>query len=641
MKLIVSNLQPYQDTYTAKANLADGIRRCMGLFRPLPDLSVAQWADEYRYLSSESAAEYGKWHNDRTPYLIKPMELLSPKSATQEVVMCVSAQMGKTEILLNFLAYIVHMDPGPTLIVQPTSRPMAEDFSRERIAPMVRDTPVLKPLVADPKSRSSGNTVLHKRFPGGFCAVGGSNSPSSLAGRPIRYCLMDEIDRYPASSGTEGSPIKLAEKRTKRFRNKKILKVSSPTEKDVGIDYELSQCDTVYEWHLKCPECGEYQAPRWEHIHFDIRAGSNEQIAKTARYGCHHCGVVFGPDEEMAIKDSGRYIATREGSGRKTGFHFNQLSSAFTSWAETVIEWLESYQDSDDLRTFINTVLAEPYEDDKETLEDEDMFARRETYKAKIPDPSICVLVAGVDVQSDRFEMEVVGFNRAMESWGIERFVIYGDPMRQETQDELTSRIYQVYEHPSGKKIPVSFTGVDSGYLTDTVYLYTKGHKRKRVFAMKGQGGPTRAAVLAPTNVKIGMRGRGRVKLFVLGVDQIKEQIYKDLMVAEPGPRYCHFPLEYPPEYFDQLTAEEMIKRKKRGRLTKEWRLRRGIDRNEALDIRVYCYAGIKILNPAWDILQNKYKMTDETGGEEKTAPKPQKRRTRGRRTKNFVNDYR
>jgi phage terminase large subunit GpA-like protein len=631
----------YKDTITALSNLRQALRRAMSILRPPPAMTIAQWAGEYRYLSSEASEEHGKWHNERAPFLILPMELLSPQCETEIVIMCVSSQMGKTELCLNMIGYIIHIDPGPTLCIQPTLRPMAEDFSRERIAPMLRDTPVLQDLVADAKSRTSGNTILHKRFPGGYLAMTGANSPAGLASRPIRYLILDELNRYPASAGAEGSPDKLAEKRTRRFRNRKILKVSSPTETDVGVDHEMKQCDTVYEWHLLCPKCGASQYPTWKHIHFDTRAGVKEDIAKTTRYECEHCRAQFGANEEGMLKESGQYVPSIKGSGRKVGFRFNQLASQFVSWEETVIEWLEAKDDTEDLKTFINTALAESFEDDKETLEDINLFARREPYAGKIPDPSIVVLTGGVDVQGDRLEMELIGHNRLGETWGIENFVLYGDPARAEIWDELEARIYAVYDHPSGGRLGVACTGIDSGYLTDTVYLFAKKHLNKKVFAMKGIAGETRAAITAPTAIKIGMRGQGRVKLFNVGVDQLKEQIYKNLAVTDPGPGYCHFPLEYPPEFFDQLTAEEMIKRKKRGSLFKEWRLRRGFERNEALDKRVYAFAALKILNPAWDMLENRYKTKKSDAEKEKKADNSRHNRKQTRKKRGFVTGYR
>ena len=180
---------------------------------PPPVLTVSEWADRYRKLSSESAAEPGQWNTDRAPYQRDIMDSINDPMV-EDIVIMSSAQVGKTEIILNIIGFYIDYDPAPILVVQPTVTPMAQDFSKDRLATMIRDTPVLTGKVRDVKSRSSGNTILHKTFPGGHVTIAGANSPSSLASRPVRIVLMDEVDRYPASAGTEGNPIKLAEKRT-------------------------------------------------------------------------------------------------------------------------------------------------------------------------------------------------------------------------------------------------------------------------------------------------------------------------------------------------------------------------------------------------------------------------------------------
>ena len=199
-------------------------REIAQIVAPPPILTVSQWADRYRKLSAESAAEPGQWNTDRAPYQREILDAVNDP-ACEEVVIMSSAQVGKTELILNTIGYYVDYDPAPILVVQPTLD-MAQAFSKDRLAPMIRDTPALTDKVKDSKSRDSGNTILHKKFPGGHITMAGANSPASLASRPIRIVLMDETDRYPASAGGEGNPIKLAEKRTNTFWNRKKIKVS-------------------------------------------------------------------------------------------------------------------------------------------------------------------------------------------------------------------------------------------------------------------------------------------------------------------------------------------------------------------------------------------------------------------------------
>ena len=206
-------------------------KRIATVLSPPPELTVSQWADEYRRLSPEASAEPGRWNTDRAPYQREIMDAIND-ARCEEVIIMSSAQVGKTELILNIIGYYIDYDPSPILVLQPT-RDMAETFSKDRLAPMLRDTPALKGKVKDARSRDSGNTILHKTFPGGHITMVGANSAAGLASRPIKIVLMDEVDRYPASAGTEGDPIKLAEKRTTTFWNRKnCLLYTSPSPRD-------------------------------------------------------------------------------------------------------------------------------------------------------------------------------------------------------------------------------------------------------------------------------------------------------------------------------------------------------------------------------------------------------------------------
>ena len=193
--------------------------------KPPPKLTISEWADEYRKLSPESSAEPGSWNTSRAEYQRGIMDALSDPYIETVVVMS-SAQVGKTEILNNAVGYFISQDPSPMLVVQPTLD-MAQTWSKDRLAPMLRDTPILSGLVKDPRSRDSGNTTLHKVFPGGHVTACGANSPSSLASRPVRNVFCDEVDRYPVSAGTEGDPVSLAKKRSATFWNRKIDRKST------------------------------------------------------------------------------------------------------------------------------------------------------------------------------------------------------------------------------------------------------------------------------------------------------------------------------------------------------------------------------------------------------------------------------
>lgn len=237
---------------------------------PPPDLTVSEWADAHRKLSKESSAEAGQWRTSRAPYQREIMDAINDP-VVEDIVIMASAQVGKSEIILNALGYFIDYDPSPILLIQPTEA-KAKDFSKERVAPMIRDTPTLKERVGDAKSRDSSNTVMYKSFPGGFVALGGANAPSGLAARPIRILLADEIDRYPASAGDEGDPLDLAEKRTNNFYNRKKIKVSTPTIKNVSRIEKEFELSTKEYYNLPCPRCEELQPLSWEQLDFETES---------------------------------------------------------------------------------------------------------------------------------------------------------------------------------------------------------------------------------------------------------------------------------------------------------------------------------------------------------------------------------
>ena len=495
------------------------------------------------------------------------------------------SQDGKTEVLNNFVGFIIDRDPGPALVIQPNVKPMAEAWSKDRLAPMIRDTPALKNRVADARSRDSGNTIGHKTFAGGHITIAGANSPAGLASRPIRYLLLDEIDRYPASAGTEGSPIKLAEKRTRRFWNRKILKVSSPTFKDVGIHAAYQVTDKA-EWQLPCPDCGEYQFARLRHFRWP--EGEPQKLV----YVCEHCGTEHGQDKEHSIKACGKWVITDPGPNKPRGFWKNQLSSLFMTWQETIAEFLNSKGDTEEFQTFVNTALAEPWEVQGETVEYELLYRRREHYQADIPHDRV-ILTCGVDVQDDRFEYEVCAWGEGEESWSVEYGRLYGDLSNQVIWDTLARALRKQYKSPSGVLHDVRLCCIDSGgHFTDEVYQFSRKHGIRWAVPVKGSNTAGQPVADFPRHPN-----KNRVYLTMVGTDTAKEVIYQRYQVQEPGAGYCHWPIRdgYDEEYFRQATAEQRILEYRKGIPQYRWIPQKG-RRNEALDCRVYAFVGIRIL---------------------------------------------
>ena len=569
---------------------------------PPPVLTVSQWADYYRRLSAESAAEPGQWSTDRAPYQREIMDSVNDP-LVEEIVIMSSAQVGKTELILNIIGYYIDYDPAPILVVQPTLKPMAEDFSKDRLAPMIRDTPALARKVRDVKAKSSGNTILHKAFPGGHVTIAGANSPSSLASRPVRIVLLDETDRYPASAGTEGNPIKLAEKRTTAFWNRKKIKVSTPTIKGISQIEKEYQSGTMEEWCVPCPCCGKYQPYEWSRVHFS-----------DVTMECRYCGEHIS---EIDWKQGqGKSIAAHPERHRKRSFHLNELASPWTHWPEIIREWKEAHKelkenaDPNKMKIFINTVLGETWEERGKSADDVSLLSRREIYKAELPE-GVLALTAAVDVQDDRFEIEVVGWGRGYESWGIQYEKLYGDLDKEETWDKLGIWLDREFYFSTGSSLLIALTCIDTGgHKTTECYKFLKRmeKKGKRIIGIKGFG---REGIGIPLIHKLSANNEYQVKVFILGVDSGKDIVVSRLSMTEEGPGYCHFPINadrgYDEVVIKGLNSEQKVTEIKNGRAVVKWKKKSGI-RNEPFDLRVYNTAAVEILRPNFDVLEKKVK---------------------------------
>ncbi|UAT29516.1 phage terminase large subunit family protein [Bacillus badius] len=564
-------------------------------WEPRPDLTVSEWADRYRVLTSETSAEPGPWRTDRAPYMREIMDSVADKE-TEEVAIMASAQVGKTEFMLNMVGFHIDYDPGPIMFMLPNKN-LIDYFSKKRLATMIESSPPLRSKVFEAKSRDSSNTIDEKSFPGGYIAIVGANAPASLSSRPIRLVLCDEVDRYPVSAGTEGDPITLALKRTTTFRhNRKHVFVSTPLIKETSRIEQLYNDSTMEEWSLPCPECGELQPLKWGQLVFDYeKTPDGEFDVKKVEHRCNCCGFLHGEKEWK--KGAGEWIARKKHSTRR-GFHLNQLVSPWSSWPEIVRSFLVAKRDGNEkLKVWMNTVLGESWEEAaSEQIEPEDLFNRREKYVAEVPDP-VKILTAAVDTQDDRFEIEVIGWGSGKESWGIEYHVIRGDLKQNKIWDELDEYLSRTWTKRDGKRFGIACTCMDSGgHFTQEVYRFTKRRESRRIYAIKGKSAkkgdyvPLVAGYSRPRPIK--------ALLVSLGVNDGKARLMSNLRIEEPGPNYCHFPegKGYGPDYFSGITAERLETRYERGQAYQVWRKIR--PRNEPLDLRVYNIAALEIINP-------------------------------------------
>jgi len=505
-----------------------------------------------------------------------------------------------TELILNALGYTIHYDPAPMLVLQPTLD-MAQAFSKDRLSKMIRDTPALRERVSEAKSRDSANTMLHKVFPGGHITLAGTNSPSALASRPIRKVLLDEVDRYELSAGTEGDPASLAVKRTTTFWNRQIIAVSTPGLKGQSrIEVMYLESDQR-QYHVPCPHCGAEQVMEWHNVRWPD--GRPEEAA----YHCETCGERWSESDRRRAIEGGRWIAQKPFNGR-AGFRLSELNSTWSTPANMAQAYEEAKGSPERLKTWVNTALGETYEEGGETVEPHALQARAETYAAEVP-AGVLLLTAGVDTQDDRLEVEVVGWGKGEESWNIDYQVIYGDPEIPEGHPDspwtaLTDLLERYWQHETAGPIRIQSTCIDSGgSKTQAVYNYCKGKRARRVFAIKGVAGGDRPVVAASQKKRTG-ENRRPVHLHLVAVDQAKDTIYGRLGISAPGRGYCHFPEAREPIYYEQLTGErKLIEKDPKGFPRRVWKAIEG-RRNEALDCRVYAYAAMILRSPRWDALE-------------------------------------
>ena len=556
------------------------------LLRPPPNLTVSEWAEAEMRLSAEASAEPGRFRVTRAMYQAGVMDALNDPAVHTIVVMS-SAQVGKTTILLAILGYHIDQDPAPILVLQPTLE-MGQAFSKDRLAPMLRDTPALEGKVKDARSRDSGNTLMHKSFPGGHITIAGANSAASLASRPIRILLSDEVDRYPDSAGSEGDPISLARKRTTTYFNRKVVLVSTPTVKGQSrIEAAFNESDKRY-FMVPCPECGHEQR-----LLFKQNVRWPEGKPSAAEYCCEECGSLWGDAKRWAACRKGRWVATGEFNGI-AGFHLSELYSPWRRLGETAEDFEASKSSPERLRTWVNTALGETWEDRGEKADAGALHRLRENYGPQDLPDGVLYITAGVDTQGDRLEVELVAWGEGEESWGVEYHVLYGDPAQEAVWAELDDLLLQTYTTESGRTVRIQSAAVDSGgHHAEAVLRFCRERFRRRVFAIKGFPGAGR-----PIWPRRASKSKTRDMVWMVGVDTAKDAVLARWAIEE-GAGACHLPTDpstgYDDEWIRQVTAEQKVTRYREGRPYTVWTLPKG-KRNEAFDCRVYAMAAMKAL---------------------------------------------
>lgn len=577
---------------------------------PPERLTLVEWADKYRMLSREASSEPGHWKTSRVAVARGAMEAYSDPDTHIITVMCCT-QLMKTELGLNIVGYHIACDPCPMIFMEPTVE-ICDAVSKDRIDTMIRDTPEIKARVPDAKSRDGGNTLRHKSFAGGHITLIGSNAPGNLSSRPVRVVICDEIDKYPPSAGEEGDPVKLLAERSATFWNYKIVHLCSPTVEGrsrIAQEYEAGD-KRVFE--VDCPYCGHRGEMKWGDVHW------KEDKPETAVYVCPECGTPWTErDRYKAIGKAAERPPEFDSAGRFSGygwramkpfkghasFRASKLCSPWETLGKIAEKFCEAKGNQEKLKTFINTQLAETFRERGDAPKWELLFNRRENYPRNLIPERAGILTAGVDVQKNRLECEIVAWGIGCESWSIDYRVFPGDTatLTSECWNELRKMLTEEWKTEGGGKMRLDRMGIDSGYNTQQVYNFWRGlgENRTRCMITKGQHNapviisiPTAREVT--TQRKRDQRG---VQLWHIGTNICKTELYGFLRIAraldaapdEYPAGWCHFPKDYPDEYFRMLTAEEVRASVSRGVTYYVWEKIR--ERNEALDCRVIARA--------------------------------------------------
>lgn len=588
---------------------------CRGL-KPDPELWVDEWADEYMRIPRDTgAAEPGKYRTDRTPYAREPMRCLSPAHPCKRVVTMVASQLMKTQIALNWIGGLIHMAPSNILTLLP-SLTLAKRVS-SRIGKTILATPVLNERVASSRSRDSRNTMDTKEFEGGSLYVTTAGSAANLSELSARYVYGDEVDRWEVDVGEEGDPVELAETRGSTFgRNAKFYFSSSPTIKGASRISDLFESSDQRYYYVPCPYCGHMQVLEWENLLYS--ADFSVVHYKCAASGLD-CDVLIEEHHKGWMLANGEWRSHAQGDGETVGFHLNALYSppGWKEWSDLARQFEKAKKaqakgDLEPMQVFYNTRLAKVWDSAQEqtkahVLRDR---ARLENYCLGSMPAGVLMLTAAVDVQANRLELMVMGFGVGMERWVIDHQVIWGDPANEQTWAVLDEKLKARYRHPCGVGLAILAAGVDSGgHHTDEVYQFCRLRRWRNVFAIKGASKPGRPVIAQrPSMVDVTWKGqteRNGAELWFVGTDTAKDWIY-NRYPFENGPGALHFANDLPDEFFDQCVAESKVARYVKGHKRIEW-VKGKADRNEALDLMVYClamahYLGInRYLESDWD----------------------------------------
>lgn len=578
------------DSLSTTVNVEYVAKGLLAGLKPPPNITISEWAEKYRVLSSAASSSPGKWRNDRTPYLKEIMDQLSPQSPAEDVVFMKGSQVGGTECLINTALYYIMMNPCPIGLFQ-TTETTAKRFVKQRMNTAFSAMKI--------EELFTGDEMYLREFPGGVLITGWSNSASNLRSMPVRVALCDEISGWCKDCEGEGDPCSLVEARTATFPRKKRFWNSTPgIEGECRVTERFLRGDQRY-YEVPCPHCGVLHRWKWEYLVWD-RDENGEHKPWTVRMRCPHCGGEYKEYKKYELLNAGQWVASNK-HGLYPSYHLNGLYAplgAGQSWEYCVNKFLESQNDVNLLKTFTNNILGEAWSvDGGMQLDKFGLISRCETYDADVPE-KVLILTAGIDTQDDRLECEIVGWGQGLESWGIANRVFVGDPSQPAVWDALDAALKGSYKNAAGESLHVAAALIDSGgHHTDDVYRFTASRAWRNIYACVGKAGVGRPIVARPKRTEKSAAVGAAV--VTVGVDTAKDQLFDWLTKQVPCAGYCHFPEreDYNDEFFAQLTAEKRVLHWVRG--VRQWGYKKTRERNEAIDKRNYARAALDLIGGA------------------------------------------
>lgn len=544
-------------------------------------ITLSAWADRYRKLPKEGSSEAGDWYTSRMPFLREIMDCLHRESTVRETTIKKSTQVGGTEVGINWLGYIIEHAPASVMYVLPTID-TARKFSEQRLSPAIALMPVLQERIPPARSRDSGNTTLMKKFPGGVLVLSGANSSASLASMPIMYLVLDELSKYQTDLDNQGGAEQQALRRTSSYVRRKILRISSCTIKDACAISTAYDDGDQSRYHVPCPHCGVKQV-----LVID-------QLTDEGQFVCLHCGQLIDEHHKTRMLEGGEWIAQRpERSGQHRSFHIWSAYAAIGlgyTWREIADMRAEARKDPAKEVVFVNTILGEAYEGASQKVEAHDLQQRAGKWVRRTVPRGGFILTAGVDVQVNRFAVQIVAWGRNEQAFIVDYVELPADPTRKEDWDILWDFLAQPVANAAGIALQISAAAVDSGNWTQEVYNAVRPRQTQGVMAIKGSKDATRPIIGRASKQEVDTKGRTQrrgVNLWIIGVNSAKSTLMQRLLGdtdRDEETRLIHFPADLPDDYYAMLTAERFDLQAKR------WLKKKGA-RNEALDTLVYAYA--------------------------------------------------